>query len=77
MEKKSQKKKTIKKLSELKANDTGEPLLKEITFNFYHTLEYIEEGKEKDVISKEDYEEIKEEFSKLENKLKEKGIIEG
>lgn len=76
MEKKSQKEKTTKNLSELKANDTGEPLFAEITFNFYYTLEYIDEGKEKGAISKEDYKEIKEKFDELENKLKEKGVIE-
>jgi len=76
MEEESQKEETTKKLSELKAYDTGEPLIREITFNFYHALEYIGEGQKKGAISKEDYEEIKEEFEKLESKLEEKGIIE-
>jgi len=76
MEEKNQKKETKKKLSELKAHDTGEPLITEIMFNFYHALEYISEGQKKGAISKDDYEEIKEEFEKLEDKLKEKGIIE-
>ncbi len=68
--------KTKEKLKELKAYDTGEPLIKEITFNFYHTLEYIQEGEEKGAISKEDYEEIKEAFDRVEEKMTTKGILE-
>ena len=76
MGRKGQKIDTKKKLNELKASDTGRSLIKEIMFNFYNTLEYIEEGKKKGVIKKEDYNEIKKEFDKLESKLKEKGIID-
>jgi len=67
---------TLEKLRKIEAYNTGESLLTEITFNFYQTLEHIQEGKEKDAISEEDYEEIKKEFEKLEEKLVSKGIIE-
>jgi len=76
MEEENKKEETKKKLSELEAYDTGEPLMREISFNFYHALEYIGEGYEKGAISEEDYEEIKKDFEKLESKLEEKGIIE-
>jgi len=76
MDEKNQKEETKENLSEITAYDTDNPLIKEISFNFYHAFEYINEGMDKGAIPKEDYEEIKEDFEKLESKLEEKGIIE-
>jgi len=70
-----EKNETKEKLKEIEAYDTGMPLMTEISFNFYNTMDLIEEGKEKGAISDKDYEDIKKEFEKLEDKLEKKGII--
>jgi len=69
--------KEIKKnLRSLKYSETGEPLITEIMFHFYKTIELVNEAKEKEAIPSKDYEEIRKEFDNLEHKLIERGVIE-